>query len=93
MDKTYDDVINAIKELYLKACYNNALANEYDYNGSEYYQCERTNYASGAKSAYDNLIKELGITVPQNEINAAMTAGRNQAIKINNEEDDEDDDE
>lgn len=85
MEKTYDEVINTIKELYLKACSNKGFADEYDYNGSEYYQCERTNYAYGATAALENLINALGIEVPQEEINVAIRAGRKEATKENNE--------
>lgn len=86
MEKTYDEAINIIKELYLKACHEHGYAKELNYNGSEYYECEMTNYAKGSKSAYEELINTLGIQIPQEDINAAILAGRKEAIKINNEE-------
>jgi hypothetical protein len=85
MEKTYDEMKDTIKQLYLKACYHSGYADTQDYRGSGYDEWGSTNYAEGFETAYEQVIKALGITVAQEEINAARSSGCQKAIKDHKE--------
>lgn len=68
MEKTYEAVLEIIKQSYLSACWSSAFADATDYNGDSYYECEHVNYAAGSLSSLQSLVDQLGITISPEEI-------------------------
>lgn len=85
MEKTYEALAERIKKKYLGSCFDVGFAEAYDYNGAEYDECEKTNFAYGQLSSYEALIKSEGIIVSKEEAKKSKEKGRQAYLEENQE--------